>query len=596
MTASPVQLPADDQTPTPDQTRPDPTAITGPREATVRAIAIGCAIGVVLAAGNVYTGLKTSFIDGGSITAALLSFTFFTTFRGLSKRPYSALENNITQTTASSAAIMSFVLGVCGPIPALTLMGYQYSPWALCLWGICLGFLGILIAALLRRKLIINENLPFPTGAATAEVIETMYAARQTALDRARLLLLAALLAAGATWFRDGQPSIIPGATMLPGAIAGISAASLTLGINWSPLMASTGMFMGMRNAASLLIGAVITWGVIAPRLVTSGIVQGAGYSAFVSWMVWPGLGLMTSSTLLPLAMGWRTIGRSLRDLPQMMTRSPFSGGPSSTSWLPHRKLILLASAAVVVAVSSMVFHVHPVATIAALLLSVVLASVCGRAAGETDMAPIGSAGTLMQLLFAGFGPVVSIFSGAIAAGDASQASQTLWALKAGHRLKASPRSQITAQMIGAVLGAVVVVPVYLVIVKTYGIGTEAMPAASALSWKATADAVRGGLAAMPPYGPVAGAIGIALGIILCLAARTRVGRFLPSPMVLGIAALTPASLSVAAFVGALALLIVRKARPGISESSVAAVAAGGIAGESIMGVIIAALIASGIL
>jgi uncharacterized oligopeptide transporter (OPT) family protein len=146
------------------------------------------------------------------------------------------------------------------------------------------------------------------------------------------------------------------------------------------------------------------------------------------------------------------------------------------------------------------------------------------------------------------------------------------------------------------VLGAVVVVPVYLVIVKTYGIGTEAMPAASALSWKATADAVRGGLAAMPPYGPVAGAIGIALGIILCLAARTRVGRFLPSPMVLGIAALTPASLSVAAFVGALALLIVRKARPGISESSVAAVAAGGIAGESIMGVIIAALIASGIL
>ena len=65
----------------------------------------------MLAAGNVYTGLKTSFIDGGSITAALLGFTFFATFTRLARRPYSALENNITQTTAASAAIMGFVLG-----------------------------------------------------------------------------------------------------------------------------------------------------------------------------------------------------------------------------------------------------------------------------------------------------------------------------------------------------------------------------------------------------------------------------------------------------------------------------------------------------
>ena len=112
------------------------------RELTARALLLGCAIGAVLAAGNVYTGLKTSFIDGGSIIAALLGFTFFTTWKRLSRTPYLALENNITQTTASSAAIMSFVAGVPGALPALSMMGHSYPAWAIAAWGVALGFLG----------------------------------------------------------------------------------------------------------------------------------------------------------------------------------------------------------------------------------------------------------------------------------------------------------------------------------------------------------------------------------------------------------------------------------------------------------------------
>ena len=47
------------------------------REFTVRAVAAGCALGAVLAAGNVYTSLKTGFIDGMSIPAVLLAFMIF---------------------------------------------------------------------------------------------------------------------------------------------------------------------------------------------------------------------------------------------------------------------------------------------------------------------------------------------------------------------------------------------------------------------------------------------------------------------------------------------------------------------------------------
>ncbi len=174
---------------------------------TGRALLTGCGIGVMLAAANVYTGLKISIIDGGSITAALLGFTIFATFTRLSRdRPYTAIENNITQTTAASAAIMGFAAGLGGPVPAIELSGVTSRPGRCCIWGVSLALIGIVAAAFLRRKLIVEDALPFPTGNATGNLIETMFEARNTALRRARLLIGGALFAAAVTWFRDGRP------------------------------------------------------------------------------------------------------------------------------------------------------------------------------------------------------------------------------------------------------------------------------------------------------------------------------------------------------------------------------------------------------
>jgi uncharacterized oligopeptide transporter (OPT) family protein len=241
-------------------------------------------------------------------------------------------------------------------------------------------------------------------------------------------------------------------------------------------------------------------------------------------------------------------------------------------------------------------FGLHPLITLFTLLLAVVMANITTRAAGETDVGPAGQVGMLTQLALAGYGPLVSLISGSISLGEASQASQTLWALKAGHRLGASPRAQIWAQLLGAVLGGVVVVPVYFVMVHSYGLGTEAMPAASALSWRATAEAVRAGLAAMPPYGPLAAGVAALLGVVLAALGRTRLGKFVPSPAAMGVAVLMPADLTFTAFLGGLFLVLFRRLRPEASENSIISVAAGGIAGEAVMGVVIGVLIATGLL
>jgi uncharacterized oligopeptide transporter (OPT) family protein len=255
---------------------------------------------------------------------------------------------------------------------------------------------------------------------------------------------------------------------------------------------------------------------------------------------------------------------------------------------------MLLVSVLLMLVVGRLAFHLSPVVTLVGLLIAFLLANVCARTAGETDLAPTGAVGTLTQLMFTGSGHVASLIAGSITAGTASQTSQTLWAFKAGDQLRSSARAQTWAQLLGSAVGGVVCVPVYFMITRAWGIGTDAMPAPSALSWKATAEAVRGGLAAMPPHAPLAGALGFCAGVLLASLGRARWGRFVPSPAAVGMAFISPFGISMSIFVGSLIVVIIKRLRPRTSDAAIMSIAAGGIAGESVMGVIVATLIATG--
>jgi uncharacterized oligopeptide transporter (OPT) family protein len=568
------------------------------RELTLRALLFGSALGVLLASGNVYTGLKTGFIDGGSITSALLGFAFFSTFKRRAGGPFGMLENNVAQTTASSAAIMGFAIGLPGAIPALQLLGYTYPGWALAAWGVGLGGVGIFIALVLRRKLIVSERLPFPTGAATAEVIETVGSSRQTALVRARLLVATAVAAMIVTWFRDGKPSLIPQSTAFGGAVLGVSLASLTVGVSWSPLLVSTGVLMGFRNALSMLIGGFVSWVCIAPWLVSRHLVSGPGFVQDLPWLTWPGVGLLLASSFVPLVMDWRGLVRSFRDIPALLRRrEAVDDSTAASDRFRLGKPLLIVSLLILLVVARVAFHLPLLLTVVGLLVAMLLANVCARTAGETDLAPTGVLGTLTQIMFGGIGVVTSLVNGSITAGIGSQTAQTLWAFRAGNQLKASPRAQVWAEILGAVLGALVSVPVYIVIVKAYGISTEAMPSPSAMSWKTTAQAVLEGLSTTPRHAGVAGALGFGVGLVLTILARGRWGRFMPSPAAMGMAALCPFSLSFTVCLGGVLTLVAARSRSrDESGAALMSVAAGGIAGESVMGVLVAFLIATGLL
>jgi putative OPT family oligopeptide transporter len=589
----------------PGSASPSSAPVHVPRQLTVRALAVGLGIGAMLAAGNVYTGLKSGFIDGGALTAALLSFTFFATFKRLARIPFGPFENNVAQTAAASAAIMAFVHGLMGPMPALFLMGQRHPAWVLWVWGIALASIGLVIGVVLRDKLVVREALPFPTGTATAELIKSVHADRSSAASRTRLLIIAALAAAALTWFRDGRPALVPQAFYLPFTIGGLTAASLTLGVATSPLMAATGVFMGLRGALSLLFGGLVAWAVIAPVAVRSAWVKDGGYGSLAGWLVWPALGLMLASTLIPILFGGPKMARGLVRALRALRSAPKLSGPTPGARAEPRAgsgghligVVTVVVASTVLAWTGWrIFGFSPILTGAALLVSIVLAAVCARAAGETDIAPVGSVGTITQILFAAGGPGTSILAGGIVAGTASEVAQVMWAFKAGYSLRASVRAQIIAQALGAVVGSLVVVPAYLLVIRAYPLGSERMPAVAALSWKATAVALSNGLGTLPPHGLHAAAVAFAVGTLLCIAGRTKIASFLPSPMALGIAMIMPVSASAAAVVGAGAMVLSRRRMPGLGDGETNAVAAGLLAGESMLGVVIAVLTAVGIL
>ena len=587
-----------------DQALTSSAADTGPgtsvlpraAELTARAIVAGCLIGALLAAGNVYTGLKTAYTDGGSITAAVVAFAFLGASRAGKTRPFSAAENNLAQTIASSAAMMSAVTGVIGPIAALTLIGHVYPFWAIALWGIALGALGIVIARSLRQRLIVVENLPFPTGRATGEVIETMHGAASKELGRAWMLLGAVIVAALVTWFRDAKPVLFPQSLTLPWGHAALTAAGLWLSVSVSPVMVSAGVLIGPRGGASVLLGTVSAWGFLAPAVLARGWVTGADYGALSGWLLWPGVALLISSAFTALLMDWRAIVRGARDLATVRKSESGPGDDSERTERRFWSIVTVLSALVTLAMGWAFFGVNPVLLLAALAFAFVMAGVCARSAGETDLAPVGSAGALGQILFGAPNIVTSLFCGAAVFGAASQTAQTMWAFKAGHRLKANPHIQAMGQLLGLVVGAVVVVPVYSLIVHVYGLGTAVMPAPGAVSWKATAEAVQLGTTAMPNGAGWATLVAFAVGVALTLLGSTRVARYLPSAVPLGIAFLIPAPLGGAIFIGGMAFAILRALRPQWTEQHVPSLAAGAIAGESLTGIVIAALVAAGFL
>ncbi|HEY5935946.1 MAG TPA: OPT family oligopeptide transporter [Kofleriaceae bacterium] len=579
---------------------------------TVRAVIVGALIGAVMCLSNIYVFFKTGWSIGVTLTACILGFSLFQALQsaGISKRPFGVLENNALTTVASGAGYMTGG-GNMAAFGALLMVGViaTPSPYLMILWFIAIASLGVFAAIPIKRQLINQEALPFPTGTATAETIVSIHSATGGGASKAKALGWAALFAAGLTLLR-GVFKVIPDAISAPLYLSGHSLLEWTIALKSEVVLLGGGALMSFRTGWSLLLGGLLTYIFLAPALLDAGLIAvsaktGAiGYTAIVKWTFAPGAGLLVGAGVTSLLLDWRSLGRAFSGLTSFLRKKTneepgITAVESPSWWFPAGFLVLTP---VVVTLMAIMFQIPIWAGLIAVPLAVLMGFIASRVTGETDVTPTKALGPVTQMLFGVLTPgnvQGNIMSANVTGGIGLHAADLLTTLKTGWLLGAKPRHQLYAQLFGVVAGALVVIPAFFLIIPVEDLGNDEWPAPSCVVWKGVSDAMTGGLGSMGSELKLAILLGLALGTLLTIlekVAPKRAKPFIPSPNGLGIAMIIPASNSIAMFIGATVAELLRRKRRQLSDNYVVPVASGLIAGESLMGVLVAILVSAGVI
>jgi uncharacterized oligopeptide transporter (OPT) family protein len=596
------------------------------RQLSVRSIVTGMIIGGVMSISNLYVGLKTGWGLGVTITACIIAYAVFkaleTIIPAYRRNPFTILENYTMSSAASAAGYMSSA-GLVSAIPALYLATDPHRElawWELMSWLSAVSFLGVFMAIPLKRQLINIDQLPFPSGIATAETLKSMHTSGAEALDKARSLFWGGIIGAILGFWREAVPPLgswwgersenkelgekISGLAfpeefpIFPGA--GSMLERFTIGFEGSLIMVAAGAIMGIRVGVSLFVGALIYYGVIGQWLVAHEIAK-PGYRGIVSWTLWPATAMMVTSGLLSFALKWKTVLRAFRGLAGLFGKRSDSEDPLEHVEVPGSWFVVgtLVSGLACVLLGHLFFQITWWMGVLAVLMTFLLSIVAARATGETDITPIGAMGKITQLMYAvvARGNIqTNLMTASITAGAASHSADLLTDLKSGYLLGGNPRKQTISQLFGVVAGTLVCVPVYLVIADPTKLGSKELPAPAAKVWEGVARILAQGIDKLPPYALQAMAVGGLVGIFITLAEEfvpQKHRRWIPSATGLGIAGVVPAFNSISMFIGALGAWLLAKASPAKDEKYTIPVSSGLIAGETLMGVAIKLYIAA---
>jgi putative OPT family oligopeptide transporter len=589
-------------------TSPDPWGIQSTEQAaevppvdfvspqlTARALITGMIVGGALSICNVYIGLKIGWGLNMSITGILIAFAFWkvlSEIMGGRVRMLGQLENNVTQTACSAAGAVSSA-GLVSAVPALTILdGVTLSWWQLSLWIFTVCLVGIAVAMGLRTQMIVKEKLPFPGGLSCAQTLKDIYARGDEAMRRVGMLVAGAIVASAIkvyeilAFIKRSDFGLL---------INGKPAATYGFAFDPTLLMLAVGGLIGTRAGISLILGAVLGWGVLGVLLVNNGLAPET-YTGVRDWILWPGVTLMVVSALVSFSFSMPSILRSFRGVGGARSSEPEadSGGVTRRWFVISLGVSLVAA----VVLQAWFFGIPWWAAVLAVLLSFVLAIVASRVSGETNVTPVGAMGKVTQLMFAVIMPksaAANLMSASVTAGAASQTGDLMHDLKCGYLLGAVARKQVVGQIAGSLIGAIVASGFYLALVpdpKSMLMTTD-WPAPAVANWKAVAEVFREGLDKLPVGTGWAMLAATILGVILPVMEKLgpKLGAkwmktWTPSAPSLGLALVIPPFNSISMFIGAMIGFGLTKVFPKWSERFLITLFAGIVAGESLTGAV----------
>ncbi len=611
--ASPAENPLPEGPADPERRWLAETYRRGEKQLTVRAVIAGMVIGAVMCLSNLYVVLKTGWSMGVTITACILAYALFSLLRAfrLTSKDFSVLENNAMGSVASAAGYMTGG-GNMAAVPALLILtGIRPEFWGMLLWFAVIAALGVFAAIPIKRQLINIEQLPFPTGTATAETLRALHGHGGTAAEKAKFLGFASLFGAVIAFLRDAKTTVlpfnIPAHIGLPFKVAGLEASKWTLALEGSVLMIGAGALMNFRTGCSMLVTAILTYGFLAPAMVKQGVIATVSYKVIVQWSLWGGAAVLVTSGLLSFAFQWKSVAKSFRELAALIKRGggaksddPLAEVECPPSWFPLGFAVL---GPIAVFLMSALFQIPWWAGLIAIPLSIAMGVVAARVTGETDVTPTKALGPVTQLIFGGLLPgnlVANIMSANVTGGVGLHSADLLTDLKSGYLLGANPRKQFIGQLFGVLAGAAIIVPAFnLLVPDAQTLGSEVFPAPGAQVWASVSKILSKGVSELHPTARIAALIGAGVGAALALLERfapKKMQPYIPSASGIGIAMVIPAYNCFSIFIGSLIAEILRRKNKDLADRTIVPISSGFIAGESLMGILIAMLVAFGVM
>lgn len=476
-------------------------------ELTLRGMILGALITVIFTASNVYLGLKVGLTFASSIPAAVISMAVLKFFKGSN-----ILENNMVQTQASAAGTLSTIIFV---LPGLLMAGYWsgFPFWQTTLLCIAGGILGVIFTIPLRYAMVVKSDLPYPEGVAAAEILKV--GGHEEGDNRQGGSGIKELAAGGAL---AGLMSFCAGGLRVIADSASYwfksGTAIFQLPMGFSLALLGAGYLVGLTGGIAILLGISIAWGIAVPYF-SSHIPQPSDMEmAAFAMKLWKEKVRFIGAGTIGIAAVW-TLLMLLKPMVEGMKMSfkSFGGGAPATERAeqdlsPKAMIFWVLSMMFILGVSfyhfigdshitgGMAWLLVVVCTLLASVIGFLVAAACGYMAGlvGSSSSPISGVGivsvvviSLVLLLVGESGSLLAdeanrkfllaltLFCGSAVICVASISNDNLQDLKTGYLLKATPWRQQVALIIGCIVGALVISPVLELLYEAYGF-TGAMP------------------------------------------------------------------------------------------------------------------------
>lgn len=477
------------------------------RELTLRGMILGALITVIFTASNVYLGLKVGLTFASSIPAAVISMAVLKFFKGSN-----ILENNMVQTQASAAGTLSTIIFV---LPGLLMAGYWsgFPFWQTTLLCVAGGILGVIFTIPLRYAMVVKSDLPYPEGVAAAEILKV--GGHEEGDNRQGGSGIKELAAGGAL---AGLMSFCAGGLRVIADSASYwfksGTAIFQLPMGFSLALLGAGYLVGLTGGIAILLGISIAWGIAVPYF-SSHIPQPSDIEmAAFAMNLWKEKVRFIGAGTIGIAAVW-TLLMLLKPMVEGMKMSfkSFGGGAPATERAeqdlsPKAMIFWVLSMMFILGVSfyhfigdshitgGMAWLLVVVCTLLASVIGFLVAAACGYMAGlvGSSSSPISGVGIVsivvisLVLLLVGesgglmadeanrkFLLALTLFCGSAVICVASISNDNLQDLKTGYLLKATPWRQQVALIIGCIVGALVISPVLELLYEAYGF-TGAMP------------------------------------------------------------------------------------------------------------------------